>query len=239
MSISPYILTLVSFLLFQTAQAGEIYRHIDKKGNIHFSDKKPISIKKHGRKQTASLNNANVRIYRFIDKTGTIHLTDEPNHAGYKLVYKGNGSVKSRYSRLKNVNIHRKYKVYADIISDVANSYALEPALLHAVIQTESAYNPKARSPKGAVGLMQLMPGTAKRYGVTDRTNATQSINGGARYLKFLLKLFKNNKRLALAGYNAGENAVIRYGHKIPPYRETRNYVKRVMAIYNKHKERS
>ena len=128
-----------------------------------------------------------------------------------------------------------KYDDYNALIQDVATSTRLEPALLHAVIQTESAYNPKARSPKGAVGLMQLMPATARRFGVTDRTDATSNVYGGARYLRHLLNLFNNNLRLALASYNAGENAVKRYGNKIPPYRETKNYVKKVMRLYRAH----
>jgi hypothetical protein len=114
-------------------------------------------------------------------------------------------------------------------IRAAARTYALEEALLHAVVKTESAYNTKAISKAGAVGLMQLMPATAVRYGVTDRTDAFQSVDGGARYLKDLIELFNGDMSLALAGYNAGENAVLRHGSRIPPYPETRDYVAKVM----------
>jgi soluble lytic murein transglycosylase-like protein len=123
---------------------------------------------------------------------------------------------------------------FADLIAKAAAKHDMDPKLLHAVIQAESAYNPHAVSSAGAVGLMQLMPDTAKRYGVIDRRDAEQNIDGGARYLKDLLALFNANLRLAVAGYNAGEGAVIKYNHSIPPYPETRNYVQQVMALYGK-----
>ena len=108
----------------------------------------------------------------------------------------------------------------------------VEPALIHAVISVESAYNPAARSHAGAVGLMQLMPQTAKRYGVTDRLDPAQNIKGGARYLRDLKAMFNDNLHLVLAAYNAGEEAVMKYGRKIPPYRETQNYVKKITRLY-------
>ena len=103
---------------------------------------------------------------------------------------------------------------------------------MHAVVRAESAYNPNAVSRAGAVGLMQLMPATAAHYGVTNRRDPTQNLMGGTRYLAYLLKLFDNDLTLALAAYNAGEGAVQRYGNKIPPYRETQNYVRKVLAFY-------
>jgi soluble lytic murein transglycosylase-like protein len=96
----------------------------------------------------------------------------------------------------------------------------------------ESSYNPNAESKAGAQGLMQLMPGTAKRYGVDDSFNPEQNLSGGSRYLRDLLKMFNNRLPLALAAYNAGENAVKRNGNEIPPYEETRNYVKKVLHLY-------
>lgn len=108
----------------------------------------------------------------------------------------------------------------------------VEPALIHAVITAESGYNPAARSRYGAVGLMQLMPGTAKRYGVTNRLDPAQNIRGGARYLRDLLAMFDNDLQLVLAAYNAGEEAVIRYGRRIPPFRATVAFVPRVMGYY-------
>ena len=105
-------------------------------------------------------------------------------------------------------------------------------ALLHALITIESVYDPNAESRAGAVGLMQLMPATAKRYGVTNRHNPVANLSGGTRYLKDLLIRFDSNLELALAGYNAGENAVERYGNKIPPFDETQEYVRKVMQLY-------
>jgi soluble lytic murein transglycosylase-like protein len=108
----------------------------------------------------------------------------------------------------------------------------IDPALVHAVIAVESSYNPRAVSPKGAVGLMQLMPGTAQRYGVEDSRQAAANIQGGTLYLSELIRLFKGDIRLAIAAYNAGENAVLKYGKRIPPYAETQRYVPRVLELY-------
>ncbi len=131
-----------------------------------------------------------------------------------------------------NRSLTKRNNDYDEIINSTATRYNLTPALLHAVIKTESNYNPNATSPKGAVGLMQLMPDTATRYGVSDRTNASENIDGGARYLRDLMRMFNNDTRLALAGYNAGENAVIKYNYDIPPYPETQAYVNRVLSLF-------
>lgn len=112
-------------------------------------------------------------------------------------------------------------------IEEVARRYDLDPLLVRAVIEVESGYNPWAVSPKGATGLMQLMPETARRLGVRNSFDPWENIEGGVRYLKYLLTLFNGDKRLALAAYNAGEGAVVRYGD-IPPYPETTEYVYRV-----------
>ena len=130
--------------------------------------------------------------------------------------------------------ISAKGLLYKDEVKVAAQDNGLETALLHAVIMTESNYNARAISPKGARGLMQLMPFTAKRFGVNNAYDPGQNIQGGARYLSYLLKLFKNDFSLAVAAYNAGEDAVIQHGNKIPPYRETVNYVGKVMGIYKK-----
>jgi hypothetical protein len=124
---------------------------------------------------------------------------------------------------------------YNSHVMAASHATQVEPALIHAVISVESAYNPAARSHAGAVGLMQLMPGTAKRYGVTDRLDPEQNIHGGARYLRDLKAMFNNNLHLVLAAYNAGEEAVMKYGKKIPPYRETQNYVPKVLHHYQRY----
>ena len=122
----------------------------------------------------------------------------------------------------------------ADLIESTAKKYDVDPLLVHSVIQTESAYDPYAVSHKGAQGLMQLMPGTARRFGVKNSFDTRENIEGGVRYLKYLDSLFPNDLRLTLAAYNAGEGAVWKYQNRIPPYRETEQYVYKVGMRYGK-----
>ena len=114
-----------------------------------------------------------------------------------------------------------------------ARRYGLDPLLVRAVIQTESNFDPMAVSPKGAVGLMQLMPQTAQRYGVENRFDPAQNVEGGVRYLRDLLAMFDGDLTLALAAYNAGEGAVLKYGRRVPPYAESQQYVVKVRAFYD------
>lgn len=120
------------------------------------------------------------------------------------------------------------------LIRSAAARHGLDPRLMLAVMRQESSFNMRAVSPKGARGLMQLMPATARRFGVRDIFDPAQNIEGGAQYLRFLLDTFNGDVELALAGYNAGENAVARYGNRIPPYRETQDYVRRITAHYQR-----
>ena len=117
------------------------------------------------------------------------------------------------------------------LIQELAHQYRIEARLIQAVIKVESNFNPRAVSSAGALGLMQLMPATAKRFDVADPFNPRANIEGGIRYLQYLRRLFPNDLRRVLAAYNAGENAVYRY-QGIPPYPETQRYVKRVLAFY-------
>jgi soluble lytic murein transglycosylase-like protein len=127
---------------------------------------------------------------------------------------------------------------FAKLIEGAAREVALDPALVHAVIAVESGYNPTARSPKGALGLMQVMPATALRYGIRNAARSpVANLRAGTLYLSELMQLFDRKLELVLAAYNAGENAVIRYGQRIPPYRETREYVPAVLALYNEWRE--
>lgn len=122
------------------------------------------------------------------------------------------------------------------LIRLAALSHDIEEALLRAVIDVESRFNPVARSSRGAMGLMQLMPGTARRFGVSDAYDPMQNIDGGTRYLKELLRMFAGDMRLALAAYNAGEGAVLRYGRRIPPFAETQAYVAAVLSRYHDYR---
>lgn len=125
---------------------------------------------------------------------------------------------------------------YDKVVEDAARAHGVDSALLHAVIAVESGYDPKAVSKKGAAGLMQLMPATAKRYGVADAFDPVQNVSGGAKYLRDLLDLFDSDTRLALAAFNAGEHAVMKYGRRIPPYRETLRYVPKVLDHYRRQR---
>ncbi len=204
-------------------------------------------------------------IYAFVDSNGVRHLSNVPNDPRYKLVMRTPAYSKSSaqsassfapsnlYSpgvaslmprnytpppgsvrRLSRVNEANRQRFTPDI-NRIANQHRLDPALMHAVISAESAYNPWAVSPKGAMGLMQLMPGTAERFGVNNPYDPIANMNGGARYLRWLLNKF-NDPRLAVAAYNAGEGAVQKYGNQIPPYKETQTYVVRVMGYYQQHR---
>jgi soluble lytic murein transglycosylase-like protein len=179
-------------------------------------------------------------IYRHQDGDGVIHFTNVPNDNRYRLFLKEYEKV-NRQTPLKKAS----YKglpplapAYASFMPDVENHvaeaarfYDLDQKLIKAVIQVESNYNPLARSPKGAQGLMQLMPGTARDLEVSDPYNPRQNIIGGSRYLRYLLDLFNNDLSLALAAYNAGPERVNQY-RGIPPYLETRSYVEKVMRKY-------
>jgi soluble lytic murein transglycosylase-like protein len=122
----------------------------------------------------------------------------------------------------------------AAVIEETARRYDVDPLLVHSLVQVESAYNPYAISHKGAQGLMQLIPGTARRFGVTNVWDVRQNIEGGVRYLRYLSSLFPNDLRLTLAAYNAGEGAVWKYGKTVPPYRETEQYVYKIGERYGR-----
>jgi hypothetical protein len=120
---------------------------------------------------------------------------------------------------------------YEDIIVEHSRAHGVRPELVKAVMQVESAFNPYARSPKGALGLMQLMPATAQQFGVKNPFDPRENVRGGVAYLRQLLDRYENNEQLALAAYNAGPGAVDKYGQSVPPYKETRNYVKQISRM--------
>lgn len=173
---------------------------------------------------------ASAEIYKYTDAQGNVYFTDRPMKGNYKL--KDVMGIPKRRSGYDAKQTRRNRLRYTPMINEAARKVALKPELLHAVVQVESSYNPSAISRAGAAGLMQLMPATARRYGVSDRWDPKQNLDGGARYLRDLLKLFESDLKLALAAYNAGENAVKKYGNRIPPFPETRRYVQKVLSVY-------
>lgn len=179
---------------------------------------------------------ARADIYKYTDARGITHFSNVPDNTLYRLIVetqRAGGSTPMR-SRPAQAILADKQR-FAPLVEETARAYQVDSALLHAVITAESGYNPRAVSRKGAEGLMQLMPDTARRYGVADSFDPAQNIRGGARYLRDLLQMFGNNMELAVAAYNAGEKAVMKHGYRIPPYRETLAYVPKVMKLQRKY----
>jgi len=171
---------------------------------------------------------AQADIYSFVDSAGVTHFTNVPVDARYRLLL----ATPPEERKARPENWLAKSAAFDRLIERAAHSHAVRPELVRAVIVVESAFNPRAVSNRGAVGLMQLLPATARRYGVADAFDPEQNITAGVRYLRDLLTRYGNNLELTLAAYNAGEDAVERYGHSIPPFAETRHYVPTVLRIY-------
>jgi len=211
------VLILFIQLLSNQAAADTIYKFVDKSGLTYYTNKPKNS-------------------YRYVDSDGRTYFADQPRNSISKSIFR----FKTRTYTFKDFTsraIHyssANKKRFSDLIEQTAYKYQVDPKLVHAVIQTESAYDAGAVSSAGAVGLMQLMPETARRFGVIDRNDPDQNVEGGTRYLKHLINLFEPNIHLAVAAYNAGENAVMKYNNSIPPYPETKNYVRQVLALYNR-----
>lgn len=186
----------------------------------------------------ALASTARADIYSYTDETGASHFSNIPNDRRYTLFLKEQSKPHSQPSipvQTARTPFSRENRAhFYPLIQTAASTHAIDPSLLHAVILAESGYNPRAVSRKGAMGLMQLMPGTASRYGVSDAFDPVQNVHAGARYLNDLLKMFNQDLNLALAAYNAGEKSVIKYGNRIPPYRETVAYVPKVLDNYRK-----
>jgi soluble lytic murein transglycosylase-like protein len=180
---------------------------------------------------TGSVAAANPKIYTYVDAQGLRHYTDVPDNYRYRLLVISPQDRTAAGDRYDSQLLARATQ-YDSIIENAAVLSAVEPNLLRAVIVVESGFNSRAVSKRGAVGLMQLMPATAVRFGVSNPYDARQNVHAGARYLKFLIDRFGQNVRLALAAYNAGEEAVDRNGGQIPPFTETMAYVPRVLKIY-------
>ncbi len=189
---------------------------------------------------------ARADIYRYVDPRGTVHFTDKPSHPGYKLFMRSEakpavptGLAEARAALRARPASKRSSgsKEFSPLVHEASQRWGVSPALVHAVITAESNYDPEALSRAGAMGLMQLMPGTARRFGVADPWDPEQNVHGGVRYLRELLDRFQNLK-LALAAYNAGEGAVEQHGNQVPPYEETQTYVQRVMGLFFRNLDR-
>ncbi|MBI4986033.1 MAG: lytic transglycosylase domain-containing protein [Rhodocyclales bacterium] len=175
-------------------------------------------------------------IYSYTATDGAVSLSNVPTDRSYALlVPEGTASETVEPPAIEALNLPRPAAQYAPLVDRAAQKYGLDSALLHAVISVESRYDAKAVSKQGAVGLMQLMPDTAKRYKVDDALDPEQNLHGGARYLRDLLRLFDSDLSLVLAAYNAGENRVIRNGYRIPQLKETLDYVPRVLNLYRRY----
>jgi len=215
----PLLAALVIFSICllvpdSSASAAPLYKVYDKHGRVTYSTKRPRAGKKFRRLRSSSIKYS-----------------------------KAKSISSSRRSRSKVYRSHGwkfspKNSRYDSLIKSISYEHQIPPALVKAVIHVESAFNPKARSPKGATGLMQLMPATARRFGVKRIWEPEENIRGGVKYLSWLKKKFNGDLTKMLAGYNAGENAVIRFGG-VPPYKETQNYVKRVRKAFDGYKKNS
>lgn len=179
---------------------------------------------------------ARADIYTFKDANGVIHYTNVPTDPRYSVMVRepyrpssfDRGAARSARAGRRDP--------YGAVVEQAAREHKLDQALLRAVIAVESGNDPYAVSRKGAVGLMQLMPETAERYGVTNLYDPVENVHAGAKYLRDLMRKFNNDLYLTLAAYNAGESAVISHGNRMPPYRETRLYVPKVMDLYRRNR---
>jgi soluble lytic murein transglycosylase-like protein len=166
-------------------------------------------------------------VFAFKDANGVMTFTNVPNHAGYRRVLKENAGQTYLGSAISNS--------YEDLIRSIAGRHNLDTDLVRAVIRAESDFDSTARSNKGAMGLMQLMPDTARLHHVIDAFNPSDNVEGGVRHLKMLLERYQGNLELSLAAYNAGSGAVEKHGG-IPPFAETREYVRRVLRFYDSYR---
>ncbi len=190
------------------------------------------------------LGQASADIYQYVDDAGVIHFSNMDTGAGKK-----SRKVKKEPNLRKNTEARSAIaqasngsssmpdpspapQTYTDIINRACNRHGVDPALVHAIVRVESGFNPYALSRKGAMGLMQLMPQTAVDMNVTNIFNPHENIDGGVKYLRYLIDRYEGNLALALAAYNSGETAVKKWG-TVPPFPETQNYVQRVLGLYN------
>ena len=178
---------------------------------------------------------ARADIYRYEDPDGTLHFTDAPTDKRFKVFMRDIKKDRKLRTAFKLPGYARNPAEFEHIISSCSREFGVDSSLVKAVIHAESGYNPSAVSPKGAQGLMQLMPKTAQGLKVADCFSPSDNIRGGVRYLRFLLDTFKGDESLALAAYNSGMGNVAKYGG-IPPFPETRTYVAKVLSYRNNYR---
>lgn len=171
-------------------------------------------------------------IYSFTDERGVTHYSNVPSDDRYQVLLRSAPAVSEAGAPISPAMLARSAR-FDPIIEDAAAESQIEADLLRAVIVVESGFDPKAVSPKGARGLMQLMPATARAYGARDASDPAQNVRAGARYLAELISRYESDLELALAAYNAGETAVERHGGRVPPFAETRRYIPKVMRVYD------
>jgi len=172
-------------------------------------------------------------IYTYKDQNNQFYFTDNAQDASYRLLSVFRPQLSESSNKNYSLKAYKRNKIsFLPLIRRAASQYHIDPHLLHAIVDVESAFNPNAVSKSGAVGLTQLMPKTAAAMGVKNRTNPKQSIQGGALYFSKLLTRFNFNHKLALAAYNAGPTAVEKAGRKVPNYIETKNYIAKVLEKY-------
>jgi soluble lytic murein transglycosylase-like protein len=178
---------------------------------------------------------ARADVYSFTDANGVSHFSNVPSDSRYQLLISTSSEVAAGTpAKEHSIDWLARSAQYDGVIKGAAKAATIQAALVRAVIVVESGFNPRAVSKKGAIGLMQLQPATAKRYGVKNIYDPGENVRAGAHYLSDLLARFDSNLELALAAYNAGEEAVERYGRHVPPYRETLAYVPSVMKVYQR-----
>lgn len=178
---------------------------------------------------------AGADIYRYVDDDDIVHFTDAPTDKRFKVFLRDLKKDKELRTKLKFASSVNPAE-FEQLIKTCSDKYGVNQCLVKAVIHAESGYNPNAVSSKGASGLMQLMPDTARSLKVADRFNPKDNVEGGVKYLRFLLDTFRGDVSLAVAAYNAGLNKVAKYGG-IPPYNETRTYVNRVLSYMKSYQE--
>ncbi len=243
---TAYLFPMLLLFSQQSARA-DVYGFIDEKGVAHFSAERVDARYELFFKGGESFDTRQ----GVVSKNGSKNAAKNTTNGGLNSVSNGSSVPESAASLAAKDKASSKIQAYFDVspsfkavrhhMRDAAKTHRIDFELLQALIVAESGFDPLAVSPKGAIGLMQLMPDTAKRFGVNaDKKNSVEqklrdpktNINAGAKYLRMLINMFPGQMELAIASYNAGEGAVQKYGNKIPPYKETQNYVKTVVQTY-------